>query len=135
MEVGMKNYMEAKPCNIQQNKTIVYFWVHITNFDNFNENRPPDSYVWMFVSSCWNCLWRIRRFDLIGGGVLVGVSFEVSETHTIQSAVSAVWLLRQHMCSQLLFQGHACMSAAMLFTMMVKESPSEIASRPNSLSL
>jgi hypothetical protein len=34
------------------------------------------------VSSWGNCLGRIRGFDLVGGGVSLCASFEVSETHT-----------------------------------------------------
>lgn len=33
------------------------------------------------VPTCWNCLGRIRRDGLVGGGMTLGVSFEVSKDH------------------------------------------------------
>jgi hypothetical protein len=33
------------------------------------------------VPSSWNCLRRIRRYDLVRGGVLLEVGFEVSKAH------------------------------------------------------
>lgn len=32
-----------------------------------------------------NCLGKIQKCGLVGGGVLLGVGFEVSKDHTIQS--------------------------------------------------
>jgi hypothetical protein len=33
----------------------------------------------------WNCLGRIMRYGLVGGGVSLGVGFEVSKSHIIPS--------------------------------------------------
>ena len=40
------------------------------------------SYIECFVSSL---LLRIRMFGLVGGGISMGVDFEVSNAHTISS--------------------------------------------------
>ena len=45
------------------------------------------------VSSWWNYLEMIRMCGLAGGGVLLGVGFEVSKTHTIPSSN-----LHLHLC-------------------------------------
>ena len=49
-----------------------------------NENDTLGSYAWYLVRSCLNCLGRIRRRGLVGGGVSMGVNFEVSKAHAFQ---------------------------------------------------
>lgn len=38
-------------------------------------------FEWLILSR-WNCLVRIRRHDLIGEGISMGVRVEVSKAHT-----------------------------------------------------
>jgi hypothetical protein len=51
--------------------------------DGLNENCLLASYVWMIAPQLWNCLGRIRRHGFAGGGVSLGVGFEVSKSVTI----------------------------------------------------
>ena len=62
----------------------------------------------MFGPNRWNCLGRTRRRGLVGGGVSLGVDFEVSEAHTISSQFSLFLTSVDHdITSQLLLQRHA----------------------------
>jgi hypothetical protein len=45
----------------------------------------------MFGLRWWNCVERIRRCGLVGGGVSLGVDFEVSKIPMVFSA-SCLWI-------------------------------------------
>lgn len=45
------------------------------------ERPPPLVYIWMSGFQLVDCLRRIRRCHLIGGGVSLGLGFEASKTH------------------------------------------------------
>jgi hypothetical protein len=50
-------------------------WIRVTH---------PEAHICeYFFSSWWNYLGRIRRCVLVGGGVSLGMSFEVSKAHTL----------------------------------------------------
>lgn len=49
---------------------------------------PINSCIWILVFSWWNCLERIRRWDLVEQGVSPGMDFEVSKPHAILISLS-----------------------------------------------
>ena len=51
---------------------------------------PKAHLLGYLVSSQWNHLGRIRRYDVVVGGVLLRVGFEVLEAHTTPSQPSAL---------------------------------------------
>lgn len=98
---------------------IIYFWN-----GNFYLYGLPLAHIFeCLVHSWWNCLERMRRCGLVGRGMSLAASLEVSQIDAILvSSLSDLWLLSQHVSSQLLLSHHAGLSAAMLLIMMVKDS-------------
>ena len=53
---------------------------------SLNESSPTQVHIFeCLVLSWWNCLERIRRRGLVGGGESLGVGFEVSKVHILSS--------------------------------------------------
>lgn len=50
------------------------------------------SYVWILVPSWWMCLGLVRRFDLVGAGVLLGWALKFQETQDIPRVLSLLCL-------------------------------------------
>ena len=71
--------------------------------------------------SLWNCLGRIKKFDLVGGGVVL-----LEEVCHCQPTPFLVFLSASlslvHVDRKVLLQHHACLPAAMLPTMMTMNS-------------
>lgn len=67
-----------------------------------------------FVSSWQNCLERIRCGSLVGGGVSLEVSFQVSKVTTFPVSSLCLFLVDQEVSSQLLPQDHVCLPTDML---------------------
>ena len=101
----------------------------------------------MFCSQLAELLGRIRRPGHVGGGVLLGITFEVSKAHAIlcrqrpqrgiqhQFSVTLFLLLvDQDVSFQLALKHHACLLAVLLSTMVVMEAASGNI-RPNKQSL
>lgn len=59
---------------------------------------PVGSYIWMLGPQLVDYLGRIRRYDLVGGSVSLGLSFEVSKAHSILSWLSASTIAQHHAC-------------------------------------
>lgn len=77
------------------------------------------SHVWMLAPVSRTVLLRIRTCDHVGRGVSLGVDFEVSKARSRPSLVlstSCLWVM-----SAL----SSCLSAVMLFAMMIKDLSSE----------
>ena len=76
---------------------------------------PPQSSIFeRLVLIWWNGLGRIRRWLEVCHG---GVAFTVSKPHALPACSPPPGCV-SNVSSQLLFQHHACLSAAMLPTMM-----------------
>ena len=43
------------------------------------------------VPHWWNCLGRVRRYDLVGVGMSLGAGFKISKAHAIQCG--PLWLV------------------------------------------
>jgi hypothetical protein len=48
----------------------------------------PIVHIFECLVGSWNCLGRIRRRGLVGGGVSLGMGFEVLKAHAISSELS-----------------------------------------------
>lgn len=65
------------------------------------------------VTSRENCLGRIRRYGLIGGGV-IGAGFKVSEAYSHPQCSLCFPFVDQDVSAQLPPQGHACLPVTVL---------------------
>lgn len=71
---------------------------------------PTDSKIWMCGSQLLNCLKKLGRFGLVGGGI----SLEVSKAHARPSVSLSIFLLPciRMQSSQPLLEYHACVLPA-----------------------